>query len=399
MEWICLIGNSFIGATAAVELGFKVNAIVDKNSEINKSMSNIVEITIAAELQNYNSVKNSFEKIIAIYGKPILIINFSENGQFVCELLRQEYGFSYNAIQTVEMIMDKYLMRQKLNELASLFVTTFSGNISDIYNFVLNNTSQSNSWVIKPRNGVGSRDINFIYDYTDLEYWKKSYINSNINWIIEEKLIGREFSIEAVSTCGNTHIIGITEKIINSNAVEVGHIFPAKINEQEFNTISHTVKNALAQLNVTMGATHTEVILESNTQCKIVESHLRPGGDEIPYLAKCVTGICQYKMAILLSLGQLNRIQPSEPIKAAYASIALFEYSNDNSGFISEVHINRELQINCNQIVINLDFSKQIQPTKDSFSRYGYVIYNTDNYEQALNLCLNGQRLLQIQVN
>ncbi|MBD2796148.1 ATP-grasp domain-containing protein [Xenorhabdus sp. 18] len=177
-------------------------------------------------------------------------------------------------------------------------------------------------------------------------------------YLIEAFVEGQEYSAELIwnTTSNDWQLLGVTEKHITSGsyAVEVGHDFPVMLPEyQEVETtihgwlneagLSHTVAHvefklsshgmalieinprpggdmihllcqlstgiaeqvaieqttlkALNLLGVRWGATHTEV-MSGSKGVHIIETHLRPGGDEIPELLLLVEEHCQYKLAI-----------------------------------------------------------------------------------------------------
>lgn len=121
----------------------------------------------------------------------------------------------------------------------------------------------------------------------------------------EQFVEGTEFSVEAVSCCGQHDILGVTRKFHTTDGrfIEVGHIFPARFDTDTQNQIADYVSLVLDALGVQSGASHTEVKLAAETgDLEVIETHTRPGGDAIPRLVQLVTGRDQYHEAIAAEL-------------------------------------------------------------------------------------------------
>ncbi|HSR69862.1 MAG TPA: ATP-grasp domain-containing protein [Acidobacteriota bacterium] len=138
--------------------------------------------------------------------------------------------------------------------------------------------------ICKPHNSSGSILVRKCNTREELEDYLDEY-PFEAPLLVEEFLEGREYSVESFTRDGRHHVVAITEKFTTGapNFVETGHIVPAALSEQERDQIVGVVLQLLEALELDLGPTHTEVMLTA-TGPRIIESHIRPGGDGIEQL-------------------------------------------------------------------------------------------------------------------
>lgn len=138
--------------------------------------------------------------------------------------------------------------------------------------------------IIKPIDAHSSRvvfRVNNIEELLQFEIQTRSY-SSDGSILIEEFIDGKEYSVESLTYKGKTSIIQITEKIITPYpyTVEIGHIQPANLREEEKYEIEKVVIRAIKALGIDNSASHTELKL-TRQGAFIIEVGARPGGDFI----------------------------------------------------------------------------------------------------------------------
>lgn len=102
---------------------------------------------------------------------------------------------------------------------------------------------------------------------------------------------GPQFSVEAFSENAEHQVVAVTRKFSDpEHFVELGHVVPAELAPGQVESVHHTVGALLDALGVASGATHTEVVLTKDGP-RVIETHLRMGGDEIPVLVREATGV------------------------------------------------------------------------------------------------------------
>lgn len=119
-----------------------------------------------------------------------------------------------------------------------------------------------------------------------------------------------EYSAEYL-TCGPRHLlIGITEKWINSDYIEIAHAFPAPaLRHSTSAAVDSAVSDLLTQLSVGYALSHWEFIIDAREKVALVEGHLRPGGDRIMELVEVCTGVNPVKSLFRWLLGEDGTIQ------------------------------------------------------------------------------------------
>lgn len=145
--------------------------------------------------------------------------------------------------------------------------------------------------------------------YNHIEETRSFSTNGDV--IIEEFLEGKEYSIESITYNGETSIVQYTEKLITPfpNTVEMGHLQPAELSDEEKTEIDTIVKKAIKALGIDNSASHTEIKLTPYGP-KIIEIGARLGGDFIAsYLTYASTSINMDKAAIQVALGDKPNLE------------------------------------------------------------------------------------------
>jgi biotin carboxylase len=122
--------------------------------------------------------------------------------------------------------------------------------------------------------------------------------------IVEEFLVGDEYSVEAISARGRHHILAITKKYKDPRTfVELGHVLPAPLSEADCQAIGEYVRRILGAFGYRDCPSHTEVMLTAAGP-RIVETHTRVGGDRIMDLLRHASGIDVYELVARQSIGE-----------------------------------------------------------------------------------------------
>lgn len=102
---------------------------------------------------------------------------------------------------------------------------------------------------------------------------------------------GPQFSVEAFSEAAGHVALAVTRKYSDpDNMVEPGHVLPTPLDADVEEAIEGHARRVLDALGVEFGPTHTEVVLTADGP-RVIETHLRVGGDEIFNLVKDAVGV------------------------------------------------------------------------------------------------------------
>jgi biotin carboxylase len=382
MSYICLLGGSKKGSIeAAKSCGYEVYTIADKRIKSTESLLAYSSMILPADFTNNSDIVESVDKMVDYKGKPKAIISFGgfgDAGLIEAAQISSKYDLPSNSIDTVLRTCDKGLMRKSFSDHEDLDIFYFTGLADEIISKVVEATAKSH-YIVKPVDGVGSKNITLINTQEAAREWFQK-LNENERswiWILEEYIVGYEYSVEVVSCQGNHIFLGITEKL-TENFVEMGHVFPATLPKNVKDEIERVVGKALDILGVTMGATHTEVKVTPENKVKIIETHTRPGGDCITELIEESYGFKVYQLAIESIIGidlQLNKS------KSKASAIRFF---SSPEGYLEEIRYEEFQEIETIlRWDINIPLGKKIKKIDSSFSRFGYVICTGETAEEA----------------
>lgn len=242
--------------------------------------------------------------------------------------------------------------------------------------------------VVKPVDVSGSIGVVFAESYEVVfESCSKALeLSRGSEVILEEYIIGDEYSVETLSQSGVHNVIAITQKILTDLPyfVESGHIIPADIDEELYNEIEKYVKQFLTICNIDNSASHTEIRITKDGPM-IIETGARIGGDQITAdLVPLATGISMHENIVRISLGLKlnldNRIN-------RYAGIKFLM----NQDYNELTNIVKNLEKRSDLVRVQICKNDNHSETKfgcitNSNDRHGYYIAVADSKCELLDL-------------
>ncbi|GAB3478823.1 ATP-grasp domain-containing protein [Amycolatopsis cihanbeyliensis] len=224
---------------------------------------------------------------------------FGEFDQHRAAAIAAALGLRFHSPEVIGLIYDKAAMRERLRatgieEVPSAHVRTRSElcRFAGVHGFPL---------ILKPRCGTGSAGIVKVSDAADLARARPSG-----DCVVEPFLPGVEIAVEAFSEGGVHRVVGITRKLVDDNFVELGHEVGAATEADS--KVAGYVAGVLDSVGLAYGPSHTELILTAAGP-RVVETHSRAGGDQIPQLLHAATGIDLIELAVRQVLGE--RVLPA----------------------------------------------------------------------------------------
>jgi argininosuccinate lyase len=233
--------------------------------------------------------------------------------------------------------------------------------------------------IVKPASYTGSIGVKLCYSIEDVSHHLNDFLNYlppggteySTSWLIEEYIDGREYSGEFLQG----KCIGITQKFKTRTPyfVEIGHVFPAKIDRSKYDFICSTLEKIVHSLGLCYGPLHIEFFLDRNGVIKIVEINGRLPGDRIPILIKNATGMDFFKEYIkyLFGIGKHDKVDIYQ-----YSAIRFKTYK-DNKLFAN---------LSKNKAILS-DFEEHatsLASCKSNLDRAGFAIMNSDSYDELL---------------
>jgi biotin carboxylase len=344
---------------------------------------------------NYTDVECTAE-LISVLGRRLDItgvLSLTEPGLLPSAQVNELLGIDDNPVDVIRRIVDKDRMRQWLSQdqrfaVPSRLVRTSSE---------LNEFAQLHGMpvIVKPPDGAGSERVRIVRNRAQLTDPPENQYDFPL--LAEKYLEGREFSVEAVSYNGEHTIIGITEKVLlgrgQNEFVEIGHYFPATLEDAEEKAVRTFVQDFLDLLGFRRGLSHTEVVLDTDTVA-IIETHSRNGGDHIADLVLLTTGFDMLDYAIRIRTGLITGV-PAVPQPVCGAAI---RYFTPEPGVVREVYGQKTARYLPNVVDLQLDLAPGhlIHPVTSSNDRVGYVITIGADAADAVRHCDDAARAVTI---
>ncbi|WP_149183698.1 ATP-grasp domain-containing protein [Streptomyces sp. TRM49041] len=261
------------------------------------------------------------------------IATFGERDQDRYAAIGEALGLACHRVDTVALVHDKEAMRARLRE-AGVDSTAHArvAGPDGLRAFV---QEHGTPCVVKPISGSGSAGVARVTHESELaeafEQAGGSYLGlSNSGVLVEEFHAGPQFSVEAFSELGEHQVVAVTRKFSDpATFVELGHVTPAGLPAERLREIEAYVGRVLDALGVEFGPTHTEIVL-GDAGPRVIETHVRMGGDLIPALTLDATGVDLDDCAVRQTLGEkvlpgvrATLAEPREPRHAAIWFAAL----------------------------------------------------------------------------
>lgn len=232
--------------------------------------------------------------------------------------------------------------------------------------------------ILKPVDSSASRGVKKVNNHTELseQYDIAIQFSRERRVIVEDYIVGSEYSVEAYTQDEETTIVAITEKLTKGEEkgffVEDTHIIPARLTTTEKKIISDEVIKAINIMKINNCPTHTEIKLNENGAF-IIEIACRLGGDYITSdLVPLATGVDMLGNLINSALDKKINVRPK------WNKIAAVQFLNSTNYQKCLDFIARKSK-NIIRSEIKEFHNKDIT---SSFDRMGYVLLQSDTMEE-----------------
>ena len=236
--------------------------------------------------------------------------------------------------------------------------------------------------IVKPRDNSGSRGVKLCRNQEELiASMEEALDNSKLDTVLVEEFIeGQEYSIEALHYDGKSEVIQFTEKKTTEFPynVELGHIQPANISEENKQKIREIVSKIGSALHFENCPSHTELKI-NDRGIFVIETSPRLGGDYITStLTPLSTGVNLEDELLHIALGE--EIHP-QPKQVQYAGVRFFAFEE---GAIIKHAPDVDIVKSWPHVVdfsFTLKEGDKVNRITSSLNRYGQLIIQEDNKE------------------
>lgn len=318
------------------------------------------------------------------------ILTFSEFYVATVAEVAERYGYHYLSPAAARTCRNKFETRKAL-QAAGLAVPEFRRVASEEE---ARRAARELAYpcVVKPPADSSSKGVKLVQDgeelldhFRQLHAWRTNDRGQRVSGevLIESLLLGPEVSVETVTLSpGDVRVIGITAKHLSPPPffVEVGHDFPAALEEEDAAAIRGTVLAALAAVGFDFGPAHTEIRLTPAGPV-VVEINPRLAGGMIPELVRHALGID----LLAAFLNQLDG-QPVDlaPLHAEWASIR-FLIANRSGCLAGVSGVDEARRVpGVREVSVGKRLGAAVRPAEEAADRIGFVIASGPSREQVL---------------
>lgn len=242
-------------------------------------------------------------------GDPVThIATLGEHDQDRAAAVGAALGVATHSVETVRLAHHKDAMRLRLAEAG--IDDTPAEIVQDVDS--LRHFAKRHGFpvVVKPVGGLASFGVSVVCDEAAVEgAFNRAHKASDHGWhrslgvFAEAYLDGPEYSVEALSEDGEHVVLAVTAKYTDpATRVELGHVIPAPLADDVRAECEVLALRVLDAIGVRTGASHTEMILTPGGP-RIIETHVRMGGDEIWELVHDAVGVDLIEAQLRQSLG------------------------------------------------------------------------------------------------
>lgn len=271
--------------------------------------------------QNYEGTCAVVEK----YGIDAIVTAATDKPLVMMARIAEKYGFPFYSVETAQWSTDKFQMKQRFLEGG---VPCAKGRL---VKSVEETTDMVYPVIVKPRDNSGSRGVKLCRTIDELEQSMAEALEySKLDSVLVEEFIeGPEYSIEGLHYDGKSEVIQFTEKKTTEFPynVELGHIQPADISDENKQKIREIVAKIGKALKFENCPSHTELKINERG-IFVIETSPRLGGDYITStLTPLSTGVNVEDELLRIALGE--KISPT-PQSVQYSGVRFFAFEEGN---------------------------------------------------------------------
>ena len=302
---------------------------------------NVVDAFEIVGGQDYDGTCAVVEK----YGIDAIVTAATDKPLVMMARIAEKYHFPFYSVETAQWSTDKFQMKQRFME----------GGVPCAKGRLVKSADEVEDFeypvIIKPRDNSGSRGVKLCRSKEELEVSLGEALEvSRLDTVLVEEFIeGQEYSIEALHYNDLSHspfVVSGNEPTANSQQprakviqftekkttefpynVELGHIQPANISEENKQKIREIISKIGAALHFENCPSHTELKINERG-IFVIETSPRLGGDYITStLTPLSTDVNVEDELLRISLGE--KISPC-PQSVQYSGVRFFAFEEGN---------------------------------------------------------------------
>lgn len=213
--------------------------------------------------------------------------------------------------------------------------------------------------------------------------------------MVEQRVTGREVSVEGMTVNGETAILTITDKLTTEPPyfVELGHSEPSRLPAEAQEAIREVAKRTVEAIGIVTGPSHTEIMLTEEGP-KVIEMAARLGGDFITSkLVPLSTGVDFVEGTVAAALGL-----PFDFTPRFHRGSAIRFITADRAGTLQAIDVPESVRQaeGVEEVEIYLSPGDSIETPHSSNDRIGHVVCKGFDADEAVcraRLALGGIKI------
>ncbi|HEY0641145.1 MAG TPA: ATP-grasp domain-containing protein [Pseudonocardiaceae bacterium] len=248
------------------------------------------------------------------------IVSFTDYGAMAATLATAVCDLPGPPVDAVLRTRNKYLMRQALRRagLAQPAFGRLGHDVPEPHHFPI---------VVKPLDGTGSSGLRLVTAAPGLGVVP---LGRAMMW--ESHLEGPQYTVEGIARADHHEALAVTGKVISGppHFVVLEHDTPAELDDALRRRITDYVADCLGALGVRHTATHTEVAVHHG-EPKLIETHTRPAGDQVPFITRLTTGWEQSELGLVEACRAPLTARPHPVVGRFARTIHFTPYDSDRT--------------------------------------------------------------------
>ncbi len=314
--------------------------------------------------------------VVEKYGVDAIVTAATDKPLVMMARIAEKYGFPFYSVETAQWSTDKFQMKERFE----------LGGVPHAQGRLISKVEEAEGLIfpviVKPRDNSGSRGVKLCRNKNELQISiDEALENSKLDTVLVEEFIeGPEYSIESLHHDGKSEVIQFTEKKTTEFPynVELGHIQPANISDENKQKICEIIAKIGKALNFENCPSHTELKINERG-IFVIETSPRLGGDYITStLTPLSTGVNLEDELLNISLGET--VNP-KPANVQYSGVRFFAFEE---GCVIKHVPNVKFVKGWPHVVdfsFNLQKGEKVHQITSSLNRYGHITLIAGNRE------------------
>lgn len=304
-------------------------------------------------------------------------------------------GLRCLSVEQTELYKNKFLMREFCAEKG--FITPQYALCKSEQEAIAAFNRIGKKCIIKPLDNSASRGVYSICSVQDIhKHFEECLAASsplNPQVLLEEYIVGTEFTIDSLKTKSGNHCLAISEKkhyAYNEN-VAYQLLFENNSEKFDYSKLRQANDKLVNATEIPFGLTHAEYKY-CNGQFYLIEIQARGGGNFIATdIVPFISGIDSYTEQILWAVGEDPEINISYDNLSSRCAVLHFFDAPNNGGVVRRIEGLDYLNSLKDKLQYELFFKEGdvISQASDDAHRIGYYILRTENRKELDEIMMN----------